>query len=203
MTVFVDLVQFYSRSVGVSAVQVVSAVPGFLVPADAGLSVGDVVSYGIFDGAQSEVGRGTLAQNVQEVWILSRDVVYQSTNSGNRIDLSGSNEIVTLTLTAEDLPVLKLSGVFTANGTLGIIPADAMILAAMFRETAGHTVSVSLGSTVGGAEVLAATSVTANGIKPINGSVFSLQSWTADQDIFVASAAWNGASITASVWYLT
>jgi hypothetical protein len=97
---------------------------------------------------------------------------------------------------------IKLTGVFTANGTLGTIPANAQILAAQFIETAGHAVSVSLGTTSGGAQILSAFTVGANAIVPIPDSSLLLQAWIANQSIFVASGAWGLASITASVWYL-
>ena len=95
-----------------------------------------------------------------------------------------------------------IGGTFTANGTLGTVPADAMLVGCRFKETANHTVLVSLGTGAGGAQVLAAVSVGALLEVPINGPSMLLQAWTADQSIFVASAAWNSASINATCWYV-
>jgi hypothetical protein len=96
-----------------------------------------------------------------------------------------------------------LTGVFTANGTLGILPAHAMLIGATLLETAGHAVSVSLGTAAGGAQVLAATPVAASGIAAAPASAMLILAWVATQTLFVASAAWGGASVTATVWYVT
>ncbi len=129
------------------------------------------------------VGNGSLLQTVA----MSGDATIDATGV---VTVTGGGGLSTLT------------AVFTANGTLGTIPAGAMILGGTFLETAGHTVSVSLGTGAGGAQVLSAVSVTASAIVPLNGPNFLLQSWVSDQAIFVASASWNSASVTVKVWYL-
>lgn len=103
---------------------------------------------------------------------------------------------------ATGIGATKITGVFTANGTLGTIPANAQIIAAQLKETAGHAVSVSLGTTAGGSDVLPAFTVGANAIVPVPDSSLLLQAWIANQSIFVASTAWGLASITATIWYL-
>lgn len=100
-------------------------------------------------------------------------------------------------------PAVKLSGVFTANGTLGTLPADALLLGVTLIETAGHAVDISLGTSSGGDEVMDATTVGASGILPVPASALSLLAFVANQSIFIASASWNGASITANAWYVT
>jgi hypothetical protein len=97
-------------------------------------------------------------------------------------------------------PIDKASGAFGANGALDTIPANAIIIAVTLRETAGHNVSVSLGTSPGGAQILGATAVAANSIVPV--SAFLLQAWTAPQTVYVASAAWGSASVVATIWYL-
>jgi hypothetical protein len=66
-----------------------SAVSGFLSFSGAGVSDGDVVFYGIADGANSEVGYGTYTAAGTT---LTRNVV-KSTNSNSAISLSGSAEV--------------------------------------------------------------------------------------------------------------
>jgi hypothetical protein len=55
---------------------------------------------------------------------------------------------------------LTASGV-TANGQLGSVsrPANAYLLYALFRETAGENVSVAIGTTLGASDVMAAVEV--------------------------------------------
>lgn len=97
--------------------------------------------------------------------------------------------------------VVKISGTFTANGTLGTLPAGAMIIQATLQEIAGHSVNVSLGTSSGGAQILPAVTVGASSIVPVPAISMLLQAWTAPQSIFVASGAWGSASITATLWY--
>jgi hypothetical protein len=71
---------------------------------EAGAQNNDVVTYGIRDGSESEIGRGTFTSGSS----LSRDTVLKSTNGDNKLDLSG-NEEVYITAAAEDisLPLTK------------------------------------------------------------------------------------------------
>lgn len=75
-----------------------SAVSGYLTFALAGVVDGDIVSYGIKDGANSETGTGTYTASGTT---LTRNVT-KSTNSNNAISLSGSAEVFT-TIRAEDI----------------------------------------------------------------------------------------------------
>jgi hypothetical protein len=107
------------------------------------------------------------------------------------------------TLAAASTGLSRISGIFTANGTLGTIPADAMIIAVTLEETAGHAVSISLGTASGGAQVLTAAPVGANGIVPVPAESLLLQAFTASQSIFVASGSWGSASVTVTLWYVS
>jgi hypothetical protein len=98
--------------------------------------------------------------------------------------------------------MLAVTGV-TANGALGTLPANAFPLYAFLRETAGIGVNVGIGSTSGGADVVAATAVPASGTLTIPITSF-LKDWfsaTAAQGLFLSSASWGGASINATLVY--
>ena len=100
------------------------------------------------------------------------------------------------------LPGGKIHATLSADGSVGSIPAKAMITGVTLLEVNGHSVTVSLGQTAGAADVLGATSVGASGIVPVPASSLSLQAWTASQTIFVHSASWGSAAVTVSIWYV-
>ena len=93
-----------------------------------------------------------------------------------------------------------------SNGQLDTnsLPANAVILMALFRETAGHAVSVSLGSSLGASDVTTAQPVPASGTLMIQPGAF-LKDWfsaSSTQAIYVTSASWGSASINASLVYM-
>ena len=92
-----NLARMSSATTGTGTITLGAAVSGFLTFALAGVADGDVVSYGIKDGANSEVGTGTYTASGTT---LSRTVT-KSTNSNAAINLSGSAEVY-ITLRAED-----------------------------------------------------------------------------------------------------
>ena len=94
-----NLVRVTSTTTGTGTITLGSAVAGCLSFADGGVPDGAVVSYGIADGSESEVGRGTYSSSGGT---LTRDTVLASTNSGNKLVLSG-NEQVYITALAEDI----------------------------------------------------------------------------------------------------
>lgn len=63
------------------------------------IPTGTILSYGIHEGSNSEVGRGTWTS---ATGTLTRDTVLASTNSGNKITLAGAAEVF-VTALAEDL----------------------------------------------------------------------------------------------------
>lgn len=101
------------------------AVSGFLTFSGAGVADGNVVSYGIKDGANSETGTGTYTAAGTT---LTR-TVRKSTNSNTAISLSGSAEVF-LTPGAED--ILSITETQTAN-TIFSGPTSGGAAAPAFR----------------------------------------------------------------------
>jgi len=103
-----------TATTGTGTITLGAAISGFLTFALAGVSDGDTISYGIRDGANSEVGTGVYTASGTT---LTR-VVTKSTNSNSAISLSGSAEVYT-TARAEDLYLIPNSQLATmAFGTI-------------------------------------------------------------------------------------
>lgn len=83
---------------GTGTVSLEDAVDGCLSFFDAGVQDGDIVSYGIVDGNESEVGRGVYTASGVT---LSRTLVLASTNGGSKISLSGEAQVY-VTALAQD-----------------------------------------------------------------------------------------------------
>jgi hypothetical protein len=98
-----DLARMSTLTTGTGTVTLNIAMSGCLTFDQAGVQDGDIVTYGIAEGANTEVGRGTYAAAGKT---LSRDTVLASTNSGGKITLAGSAEVY-ITILAEDLEELK------------------------------------------------------------------------------------------------
>ncbi|MFZ2470647.1 MAG: hypothetical protein WAW52_01770 [Methanothrix sp.] len=96
-----NLVRVVSSTVGTGAITLGAAVSGCLTFAGAGIADGSIVSYGITDGINSEVGRG-----VYNAGTLSRSLILASTNSGAAINLSGSEQVF-ITVLAQDVPSME------------------------------------------------------------------------------------------------
>lgn len=92
-----NLARMTTATVGAGTITLGSAVSGYLTFALAGVPNGEVVSYGIKDGSNSEVGTGTYTSAGTT---LTRTVT-KSTNSNAAISLSGSAEVF-ITPRAED-----------------------------------------------------------------------------------------------------
>lgn len=92
-----NLARMNTATTGTGAITLGSAVAGYLSFAAAGITDGQLISYGIKDGSSSEVGRGTYSTSGTQ---LTRSVL-RSTNSNNPINLSGSAEVY-ITALAED-----------------------------------------------------------------------------------------------------
>jgi len=212
---FFDLVKCTSTTRGTGTLTLGLAVQGFLDFTRAGVADGDLVSYTIADGPApqvgqidaSETGQGT-ANLLNGVWTLTRSV-RKSTSNDAPIDCSGK-QIVALTLAAEDLsalsnlaPVNEISGTFTADGALSpSIPAGAVLFGGML--TANADITVSLGTSAGGSNVLGLTAVTTGPGTPLNDTNFSEALFASDQALFVHSPdlPQSGVLITVSLWYL-
>jgi len=95
MTLY-NLIRAYTATVGTGSMAMGAAVSGYLDFTS--IPTGTIVSYGIIEGANSEVGRGTWTS---ATGTLSRDTVFSSTNSGDKVTLGGSAEVFVTNL-AED-----------------------------------------------------------------------------------------------------
>lgn len=94
----VNLARMATSTVGAGAITLDAAIPGYLSFAQAGVVNGDIVSYGIRDGVNSEVGVGTYTAAGTT---LSRTPI-KSTNADAAISLSGAAEVYVTPL-REDL----------------------------------------------------------------------------------------------------
>ena len=95
-----NLARMTTATTGSGTIALGSAVSGYLTFDEAGVQDGDPVSYGIKDGANSEVGTGTYTASGTT---LTRTVT-KSTNSNTAISLSGTAEVF-ITARAEDFSV--------------------------------------------------------------------------------------------------
>jgi hypothetical protein len=102
-----NLARMTTATSGTGTITLGSAVSGFLSFADAGVANAEVVTYSIRDGANSEIGKGTYTTSGTT---LSRDTVYESTNGGSKISLSGSAEVF-ITPAAENLNIIDPYGI--------------------------------------------------------------------------------------------
>lgn len=93
-----NLARMTTATTGTGTITLGSAVSGFLTFALAGVSDGDLVSYGISDGTNSEVGSGIYTSSGTT---LTR-TVSKSTNSDTAINLSGTAQVY-ITARAEDI----------------------------------------------------------------------------------------------------
>lgn len=87
-----------TATTGTGTITLGSAVAGYLSFASAGVQNGDVITYAIKDGNNSEIGTGTYTSSGTT---LTRNVL-KSTNSNSAISLSGSAEVF-ITAAAEDI----------------------------------------------------------------------------------------------------
>lgn len=99
MNALFDLCRVNTPTTGTGTLTLGTPVAGFLSFAQAGVPNGAVVSYGIADGASSEVGSGTYSAGAGT---LTRNV-YRSTGAGNTaaINLSGAAQVFVTALKAD------------------------------------------------------------------------------------------------------
>jgi hypothetical protein len=105
-----NLARMTTATTGTGTITLGAAVSGYLSFAGAGVANGDVVSYAIKDGNNSEIGTGTYTSSGTA---LTRNVS-KSTNSNAAINLSGTAEVF-ITPRAEDL--LAFDSVMTLTAT--------------------------------------------------------------------------------------
>jgi hypothetical protein len=89
MSKLYNLARMTSATTGTGTITLGVAVSGYLTFANAGVQNGDVLFYGIKDGAASECGYGTYTASGTT---LTRNVI-KSTNSNAAINLDGSEEV--------------------------------------------------------------------------------------------------------------
>jgi hypothetical protein len=106
-----DLARMTTATTGTGTMTLGVAVASFLSFDGAGIPDGATVSYGIKDTNNSEAGRG---QYTKSGTTLSRDTIFESTNGGSAINLSGAAEVF-VTALAEDF----LEATLLAHARLG------------------------------------------------------------------------------------
>jgi hypothetical protein len=144
-----NLAKVYTATTGTGTLTLGSAVPGFKSFADAGVSNGDVVTYAIRSGNDTEIGRGTYTSSGTT---LSRDTVLESTNSDAKISCSGTSQ-VGIVLAAEDL-----QGIADLTPTNNyVVMGDGSALAAVAPATAFGAIKQSASDTATGVVELATT----------------------------------------------
>lgn len=93
----------------------------------------------------------------------------------------------------------------TANVQVGStpLPANGVIVTVSLRETAGHNVAISLGTTLGASDIMAPQLLSASSLLTITTS-FLAKAWFSagsTQAIFITSASWGGASVNTAILY--
>jgi hypothetical protein len=97
MSKLYNLARMTTATTGTGTITLGVAVSGYLTFANAGVQNGDVLFYGINDGAASEVGWGTYTASGTT---LSRNVI-KSTNSNTAINLDGSAQVYVTALASD------------------------------------------------------------------------------------------------------
>jgi hypothetical protein len=95
-----NLARMTTTTTGSGPLDLVAAAAGCLTFADAGVQNADVISYGIVEGNNSEVGTGTYSASGST---LTRSVL-GSTNSGSLITLAGAAQVF-ITALAQDITI--------------------------------------------------------------------------------------------------
>ena len=112
MSKLYNLARMTTATAGTGTITLGAAASGYLTFGLAGVADGDVVTYGIKDGANSEIGYGKYTSSGTT---LTRNVL-KSTNSNSAISLSGSAEVY-VTAGSADFPFPDnwLSGLTLSN----------------------------------------------------------------------------------------
>jgi hypothetical protein len=150
-----NLARMTSATTGTGTITLGSAVAGYLTFAGAGVADGDIVSYGIRDGGNSEVGTGTYAASGTT---LTRTVT-KSTNGNSAISLSGTAEVY-ITLRADDVitSAADKTAISNVSGSTGAPAANNLA-------TIGSSLVLLATQTTAGAAALSFTSSVDNTYK--------------------------------------
>jgi hypothetical protein len=103
-----NLARMTTATTGTGTITLGAAVSGYLTFSQSGVTDGTTVSFGINDGANSEIGTGVYTASETT---LTRTVT-KSTNSNAAITLSGTAQVF-ITPRAEDIPGLTTANAFT------------------------------------------------------------------------------------------
>lgn len=98
MPTLANIARMTTTTTGTGSITLVGAASGYITFANAGITDGQIVSYGIVDGTAREVGRGVYTHSTLN---LTRNVL-KSTNSNSAIFLSGAAEVYVTSL-VEDI----------------------------------------------------------------------------------------------------
>lgn len=89
-----------------------------------------------------------------------------------------------------------------ASGSLGSLPANGYAGSMRCHETANHMVTIAIGTTSGGSDVVSGLTVTGEGTMTY--TPFATPNWfsaTAPQPLYLSSASWGGASLNCNLVY--
>lgn len=196
MNVLLDLARVNTPTIGTGPLTLGSAVPGYLTFAQAGAVNGAIVSYGISDGTNSEVGWGVYST----AGTLTRNV-YRSTAGGSNtglVPLSGTAQVF-ITALKEDFESLP-PGPTGATGATGPIGATGPTGATGPQGVKGDTGATGPQGTVGATGPtgpgVAAGGTAGQVLSKINATDYNTQ-WIAPAAGTVTSVA-AGTGLTAS-----
>lgn len=192
-----NLARMSTATTGTGTITLGAAVSGFLTFADAGVSDGDVVSYGIFDGSAREVGYGTYASSGTT---LTRTVV-NSTNSNTAISLSGTAEVF-VTPIAGDIP---FDGWTPLRGTLTYSSADSptFVASTSVDLTGIIPVGARIKLTQTTAKYFIVTAIASNSITLYGGTDYTLANATISSPFFSIWKAPVGFPLSTAKWQVT
>jgi hypothetical protein len=166
-----------TATTGTGTITLASAVTGYLTFALAGVNDGDVVSYGIFDGSNSEVGTGTYTNSGTT---LTRSVT-KSTNTNSAISLSGSAQVF-VTARAEDFQLGTATNDNAPAGYIGEYVISDVATPGTGRTTnvAANITTISL--TPGDWDVTGVVGYSGSGTTQVAGVLQSISLTSATQD---------------------
>lgn len=96
----------------------------------------------------------------------------------------------------------QFTGSSSANMSFSVLPANAFILFAMIRETAGKAVSIGLGTSSGATDVLGLQTVAAGSGLMVPIGAFTTSWFGPAQPLFISSPGWGGASVNLTLVYM-
>jgi hypothetical protein len=199
-----DRVQETTTTTGTASLSLLGAVVNFQAFGSV-MSDQDTTVYACLDNVNNawEVGRGTYNSSGNT---LGRTTPLASSNGGALVNFAAGTKYVFMDIAAAFVQMgpgqLRLLGA-TANASIGSLPPNAIITGILLRETAGHNVTVSVGSTSGGSNILASGAVPASGTLSVPMSALAANWFSASsaQTVFIASASWGSAAVNIAVLY--